>query len=220
MTWKLSKPYTERYAKGTSASALRAHAHHVAKHERVVLQYVAVHDCADGSHRILDLVLILGNDKKSKLPTARAVITSGKHWNLKHDGRYIVEARDVMTYTPICSLHLRAEHEGDAPSPARSGKRGHGRVNRQAEAIVKVQVERLLRRAHDKNLWLSTMAKRNLRLKFEGLIPCMKYYGIRDSWRVPQNKLAQYQETRRTRAELKKSAAWAFEKVETAPEAF
>ncbi len=218
MDWKLSQSHTERYALDADAAALRAHAHGAAKHERVVLQYVMVKDCADGSHRILDLVLILGNDKKAKVPTARLVITTGKHASLKHDGDYNVNARDVMSYRPVCSLHIRAEHERDAPSPARSGKRGHGRVNRQAEAMVKVVMERLVNRAHKKNLWLATMAKRNLALSLSGLIPKMKYYRLRDNWRVPQDKLDSYREAMRKRSEFKRAAAWAFEEVKTAPE--
>lgn len=212
-SWTIETSHTERYYQGTTAEALRWRAYSIAKHERIVLQYIMVYDLADGSHRVLDLVLIAGNDRKAKLPTARAVIISGKREALNHTGDYVIDSKEAIDYKPVASLHVRAKLNGPAPKP--SGGRGRSLGSKGAENAVRIFVERLARRAHERGLWLPTMAKRRVGLKLKApLIPDMRYYGVRDSWRVPAHKADEYQRTAKARAQFKKQTAWAFETVE------
>lgn len=216
--WTMETSHTERYDQGADADALRWRAYAIQKHERIVLQYIMLYDLADGSHRVLDLLLIAGNDRQAKLPTARAVIISGKREALKHAGDYVVnDLREAISYKPVASLHVRAKLIGPAPKP--SGGRGRSLGSKGAENAARILIERLARRAHEKNLWLPTMAKRRIGMKLmKPLLPDMRYYGVRDSWRVPMNKADEYQRTVKSRAQFKRVSAWAFEKVETVSE--
>lgn len=179
--------------------------------ERVKEHVFMVRDRADGSHIIMEYLLLAGNDRKAKAPTARAFIIIGRHPGLKHSGDFRVSEASLMKHTPVCALEVRAEFSGKLPAGTRHGRMG-------AYHAISAHVWSLVSRSRwaGRCFWLASLGKRRMRYSQEGMIKNVRYYGAVDAWRVPRDKFGAFTENKRRMAVLKKKSSWVFENVESA----
>jgi hypothetical protein len=176
------------------------------KGERMQQHITMLRDNADGSHNVIDAVILMGRDSVRRRPKARLILTIGKHAGINHGGDFHPLLSETLRFAPLVTTEFDVIQFGEYVKGVKET-----RVELNA---VTSQLWAMFNRAKKQNFWMPLLGKRKMRKYQPGMPHDMRYWQMKSTWGVPDNAKAENRRKLLLANSLKKAAAWAFEDIE------